>query len=101
MHQPRHTATVYAEGAFGTTDAKTANGLVRRSARYRVLSVIDSTRAGNDAGEALGSRALGIPILRDVAEAIERARKVGSGPTHFVVGVGGRSALRKTRPSTS
>ena len=44
------TAVVYCEGNFGRQDGKTANGLVRHSEKYRILSVIDSTRAGRDAG---------------------------------------------------
>ncbi len=39
------TAVVYCEGNFGRQDGKTANGLVRHSEKYRILSVIDSTRA--------------------------------------------------------
>ena len=37
------TAVVYCEGQFGEQDGKTANGLVRHSEKYDVLSVIDST----------------------------------------------------------
>ena len=47
---PRPTAVVYCEANFGRTDGKTANGLVRHSERYEILSVIDSTCAGRDAG---------------------------------------------------
>ena len=43
-------AIVYCEGAFRTTNGKTAHGLVRRTERYRILSVVDSTSSGNDAG---------------------------------------------------
>ena len=39
------TAIVYCEGNFGKIDGKTANGLVRHSQAYRILSVIDSTSA--------------------------------------------------------
>ena len=45
------TAVVYCEGQFGEQDGKTANGLVRHSERYEILSVIDSLRAGVDAGQ--------------------------------------------------
>ena len=44
------TAIVYCEANFGAIDGKTANGLVRHSERYRILSVVDSKRAGGDAG---------------------------------------------------
>ena len=53
---PEGNAIVYCEGAFGTTNGKTAHGLVRRSKRYRVLSVVDSKSAGVDAGSALPDR---------------------------------------------
>ena len=46
---PEGNAIVYCEGAFGTTYGKTAHGLVRRSRRYRVVSVVDSRHAGKDA----------------------------------------------------
>ena len=44
------TATVYCEGNFGAIDGKTANGLVRHSERYEILSIIDSQKAGLDVG---------------------------------------------------
>ncbi|MGL5444587.1 MAG: hypothetical protein ACRDDJ_19210, partial [[Mycobacterium] stephanolepidis] len=47
------TAIVYCEGQFGEQDGKTANGLVRHSEKYEILSVIDSLRAGVDAGRLL------------------------------------------------
>ncbi|MFZ3268206.1 MAG: hypothetical protein WA285_06180, partial [Mycobacterium sp.] len=39
-----NTAIVYCEGVFGEQDGKTANGLVRHSQKYEILSVIDSLR---------------------------------------------------------
>ena len=42
------TAIIYCEGQFGDIDGKTANGLIRHSEKYTVLSVIDSTQAGLD-----------------------------------------------------
>lgn len=75
------TAVVYCEGAFGTPIGKTANGLVRFTARYRVAGVIDSTKAGQDAGEALDGRPNGIPIFRDLEEALR------AGPQYFVIGL--------------
>ena len=45
------TAVVYCEGNFGRQDGKTANGLVRHSEKYEIVSVIDSTLAGSDAGD--------------------------------------------------
>jgi uncharacterized NAD-dependent epimerase/dehydratase family protein len=93
MGGPEGNAIVYCEGAFGTTNGKTAHGLVRFTRRYRVLSVVDSRLAGRDAGEVLDSRRAGIPILATIGQAIESARSSGNEPTHLVVGIapdGGR-----------
>ena len=64
------TAIVYCEGQFGEQDGKTANGLVRHSEKYEILSVIDSSRAGADTGLFLDGTANGIPILASLGEAI-------------------------------
>jgi uncharacterized NAD-dependent epimerase/dehydratase family protein len=68
------TAVVYCEGKFGQQDGKTANGLVRHSEKYRILSVIDSTLAGSDTGTLLEGVANGIPVLANLAEAVSDAR---------------------------
>lgn len=86
-------AIIYCEGAFCTTNGKTAHGLVRRTRRYRVLSVVDSQSAGQDAGQCLGGTPTGVPIVADIDEAIRAARQGGSAPTHLVIGLapdGGR-----------
>ena len=88
---PEGSAIVYCEGAFGTTNGKTAHGLVRRTRRYRVACVIDSRHAGRDAGELLDGAANGIPVVADLEEAV--ARTTGADPKYFVVGLapdGGR-----------
>ncbi len=85
---PEGRAIVYCEGAFGTTNGKTAHGLVRRSRRYTVSSVVDSRQAGSDAGELLDGKAAGIPVVGSLDEALARDTV-----THFVVGLapdGGR-----------
>jgi len=94
---PEGRAIVYCEGAFGTTNGKTAHGLVRRTRRYEVLSVIDSLRAGQDAGEVLGGTPRGIPIHRDLTAALADGRSGTRRATHFVVGLapdGGRLPAR-------
>ena len=53
-------AIVYCEGAFNTPNGKTAHGLVRRTRRYEVLSVIDSKHSGRDAGELLDGKPAGL-----------------------------------------
>jgi uncharacterized NAD-dependent epimerase/dehydratase family protein len=77
-------AIVYCEGNFGRIDGKTANGLVRHSERFRILSVIDSRLAGQDAGTVLDGVANGIPIQTDLAEAMDRN---GPRPDLLIVGV--------------
>jgi hypothetical protein len=62
------TAIVYCEANFGEIDGKTANGLIRRSEKYKILSVIDSEKAGLDTGMVLDNTPNGIPICRDVAD---------------------------------
>ena len=90
---PEGNAILYCEGAFATTYGKTAHGLVRRSERYRVLSVIDSTAAGGDAGELLDGRPNGIAVHAGLDAALAAASEAGLPATHFVVGLatdGGR-----------
>lgn len=70
------TAIVYCEANFGSLDGKTANGLVRHSEKYRILAVIDSEKAGKDAGAILDNAATGVPICRDLAEAISTFQDV-------------------------
>ncbi len=86
-------AIVYCEGAFATTHGKTAHGLVRRTRRYTVVAVVDSTQAGKDAGELLGGRKEGIPIVSSIPQAVDRAAAQGKPATHVVIGLapdGGR-----------
>ncbi|MEZ8709485.1 DUF1611 domain-containing protein [Vibrio alginolyticus] len=77
-------AIIYCEGNFGEIDGKTANGLVRHSLSYRILSVIDSVSAGLDAGEVLDNKANGIPILANAEEAIIHAESI---PDYFIFGI--------------
>jgi uncharacterized NAD-dependent epimerase/dehydratase family protein len=90
---PEGNAIVYCQGAFATTNGKTAHGLVRRSERYKVVSVVDSNHAGKDAGEVLDGRPIGIPVEGDLDGAYRRAVANGLQPTFLVVGLapdGGR-----------
>lgn len=90
---PDGNAIVYCDGAFGTTNGKTAHGLVRRSKRYRIVAVIDARHAGEDAGQVLDGEATGLPIVATLTDAIELGKARGTPATHFVVGLapdGGR-----------
>ncbi len=86
-------AIVYCQGAFNTPNGKTAHGLVRFTKRYRVLSVIDSRYAGQDAGEVLDGKPKNIPIVKDLDDAVNAQSEDKNPATHFVVGLapdGGR-----------
>lgn len=91
------TAVVYCEGNFGRQDGKTANGLVRHSGKYQVLSVIDSTRAGQDAGAVLDGVATGVPVLGNLAEAIAHAGYV---PDSLIFGMAPAGGLLTTAQRT-
>jgi uncharacterized NAD-dependent epimerase/dehydratase family protein len=86
-------AIVYCHNAFNTPNGKTAHGLVRFTRRYRVSSVIDAAWAGADAGEVLDGVHVGIPVVRNLEEALADAHDRERRPTHFVIGLapdGGR-----------
>ena len=93
---PEGNAIVYCQGAFGTTNGKTAHGLVRRTRRYNVMSVVDARCAGQDALELLDGTPSGITVHGDVRSAFDAAHHSADGtrgPTHLVVGLapdGGR-----------
>ena len=88
--KPVPTAVIYCEANFGAIDGKTANGLVRHSEKYEVVSVIDSEKAGLDAGAVLGDEPNGVPICRDLEQALTLA---GGVPDYFVLGLAPASGM--------
>ena len=68
-------AIVYCEGNFGGMDGKTANGLVRHSKKYKIISVIDSSRAGQDTGNILDGSPNGIMIYKDIMACLKKNDK--------------------------
>jgi uncharacterized NAD-dependent epimerase/dehydratase family protein len=84
------TAVVYCEANFGAIDGKTANGLVRHSEKYEIVSVIDSEKAGLDAGDVLDDEPNGIPICRDLDQALAVA---GGIPDYFILGLAPASGM--------
>jgi uncharacterized NAD-dependent epimerase/dehydratase family protein len=84
------TAIVYCEANLGEIDGKTANGLVRHSERYKILSVIDSKKAGQDAGMVLDGHPNAIPVYRDLAESLENADSM---PDYFIFGMAPASGM--------
>ncbi len=90
IHHRSATAIVYCEANFGGIDGKTANGLVRHSEKYEIVSIIDSEKAGLDAGAVLGDEPNGVPICRDLADALEHAGRV---PDYFIFGIAPASGM--------
>lgn len=88
------TAVIYCEANFGALDGKTANGLVRHSEKYEILSVIDSTKAGLDSGIVLDDKANAIPICRDLADSLDLADRV---PDYFIFGMAPSSGMLSTQ----
>jgi len=84
------TAIVYCEGNFAAIDGKTANGLVRHSERYKILSVIDSEKTGLDAGTVLDEEPNGIPVCRDLDAALLLADGI---PDYFIFGMAPSSGM--------
>jgi len=84
------TAIVYCEANFGDIDGKTANGLVRQSEKYQILSVIDSKQAGLDAGMVLDDVPNAIPICHDLADALQQTENA---PDYFIFGMAPASGM--------
>ena len=60
------TATILVRGYFNHTRAKTAHGLIRHGKKYKIVSVVDETLAGRDAGEVMGLGNMEIPIMGEL-----------------------------------
>lgn len=86
-------ALVYCEGHFGDSDGKTANGLIRYSKKYQISGIIDSTKEGQDAGMVLNHQNNGVPIFRDMADALVNLGKV---PKYFIFGLAPNEAFLST-----
>ena len=78
------TAVVYCEGNFAKIDGKTANGLVRHSEAYKIVSVIDSARSGEDSGMVLDDVINTIPVFENLDAAVAHT---GSVPDTFIYGM--------------
>ena len=77
-------ALVYSENEFGKLDGKVANGLARHSEKYNILGIIDSTKAGLDAGEYLDGKKTGMPIFLNIDDAIDKLSII---PEYFIYGI--------------
>ncbi len=78
------TAVVYCEGNFAKIDGKTANGLVRHSEAYKIISVIDSSHEGANSGQVLDDAINAIPILKNLDAAVACATSM---PDTFIYGM--------------
>lgn len=78
------TAVIYCENNFTKIDGKTANGLVRNSQAYRILSVIDSSYDGQDSGMILDGVANDIPIADGLQAAVFAQASI---PDTFIYGM--------------
>src|SRR4051812_35033373 len=79
--------TILAEGSFEWHDAKTAIGVIRYG-KDSVVAVIDSTKAGQDVAQELKADfGGGIPIVRDINEALEYQ------PDALLIGIAPRGGL--------
>lgn len=75
------TAIILTGGLLDSTDAKTAHGLIRESNRFKVIGVVDSASAGQDAGELLDGLHRDIPVFGNIKEAL------ATGPRFCIIGV--------------
>lgn len=85
-------ALVYSDGAFNTPNGKTAHGLVRFTERYEVVGVLDKKYAGKDAGFVLDHKPNGIPIFKNLKQALVALGEHNK-PVNLVIGLapdGGR-----------
>ncbi|MBK7104944.1 MAG: DUF1611 domain-containing protein [Ignavibacteriae bacterium] len=83
---PEGNAIIYSEKVFNTPAGKTANGLVRFTERYKIISVIDSNYAGQDSGMVLNNKENNIPIFASLKDALSESANSKLKPTHFIVG---------------
>ena len=83
-------AVVFTNGLLDQDFAKTCHGLLRGSARFRPVAVLDGLFAGRDAGEVMDGRHRDVPVVADLDTFLSRGAEL---PRYFVVGVafsGGR-----------
>ena len=64
-------AIVLAEGYLGEDAGKTANGLVLHAVTHEIVAVIDSKKAGKDAGQVVAGKTRNIPVVATFEEALK------------------------------
>lgn len=84
------TAIVFTNGLLHTDSAKTAHGLIRGSARFRIAGIVDAAHAGKEAGTLLDGKHRNMPVFANIQQALAQA---GQKIDYGIVGiapVGGR-----------
>lgn len=84
MPAAMETAIVLCEGGFGTPAGKTAAGLIRHSLRFKIVGIVDSVRAGEDAGEILDGKMNGVPVFGSVKDAMS---DLTDKPDFMIIGI--------------
>jgi len=77
-------AIVLTHGLLDTVMAKTAHGLLRGSARFEILAVIDYKNVGRDAGEILDGKHRKVPVYTSVNDYFANSNEQ---PVWCVIGV--------------
>ncbi len=77
-------AIVLTNGMLDSVNAKTAHGLLRGTARFEVLALIDYKCAGQDAGEVLDGKHRNVPVYASVEDYFAQG---GEQPVWCVIGV--------------
>lgn len=65
-------AIVLTNNMLHMDNAKTCHGLIRGTARFNILGVIDKSSAGKDAGEVMDGRKKNIPVFATIEEALKQ-----------------------------
>lgn len=74
-------AIILTGGLLHTPDAKTTHGLIREGERFLITAVIDEVNAGKDAGEMLDGKFRGIPVVKNIKDALYTK------PAYCIIGV--------------
>ena len=78
------TAIIYCEGLLGKVDGKTTDGLIRRSRKYKIVGVIDSTKVGEDTGNLINGQKNGISVFTSLSHALADLKFI---PNYFIYGI--------------
>jgi len=78
------TAIILADDMVGGDSCKTTHALIRKSNRYRILGVVDSCNAGNDAGLLLDGIKRDIPVYSSIENMLEESNVL---PDYCIVGI--------------